>query len=642
MSRVGRLLSAMIYQNIGILIILGLIRALFGVYGWWPNEQFYLLYNAMVQYLIPVLLAYTGGRLVGKQKGGTSAAMVVFGLSVASSVPMIIGAMILGPLVGLLVGWINKKMEKFVPVGFELLFVNLLISVVVLALTLMTYSFLGQALSEIIEIVDHAVESIIRSGWLPLTAVIIEPLKIMFFNNLLNHGLLAPLGIQQAKDIGKSILFLLESNPGPGLGILLAYVAKTTQEQRRAAKWSSVIHFFGGIHEVYFPYVIRKPILILAVVAGGMTGTFLFQQFNAGLVSVSSPGSILFMALLSPPDSLVGLFIGVAGSSLISFIFAYPCLEFQADSTTTESKLNEIKMIKGLESIDSLNEAEEPKIKRPPQHSEMKAAKADDGQGDANKSYTHNSKGAQQPVKSIVFACDAGMGSSALGAAILRKKLAKKQIDIEVGHSSIYEIPEHADLVITHEKLTEMARKQMPDKQHVATASFTNNDFYDTLLTELIDVEKPDQGTAISAGQILVNAEADDNYEAIRLIGRRMVEVGFVREGYIQKMIEREQKFSTYIGEGVAVPHGLTGENSDLIQNPGIVLGTFPDGVKFDGHTAYILVGIAGYGERQVKILSMIARFIEEPSALNQIIHAKSVEEIVKIVNEAMRLDSYI
>ncbi|HEU5139195.1 MAG TPA: PTS sugar transporter subunit IIA [Bacillales bacterium] len=638
MSRVGRLLSAMIYQNIGILIILGLIRALFGVYGWWPNEHFYLLYNAMVQYLIPVLLAYTGGRLVGKQKGGTSAAMVVFGLAVASSVPMIIGAMILGPLVGLLVGWMNKKMEKFVPVGFELLFVNLLISVVVLALTLMTYSFLGQALSEMIEVLDHAVETIIRSGWLPLTAVLIEPLKVMFFNNLLNHGILAPLGIQQAKDLGKSILFLLESNPGPGLGILLAYVFKTTHEQRRVAKWSSVIHFFGGIHEVYFPYVIRKPILILAVIAGGMTGTFLFQQFNAGLVSVSSPGSILFMAVLSPPDSLLGLFIGVAGSSLVSFIFAYPCLKFQADSTTAESKLKEVKMIQGLESIDSLNEMRGSETRKGGQSSESQADEVVESQRTGENT---RSRLVSQPVKSIVFACDAGMGSSALGAAILRKKLAKKQMDIEVGHSSIYEVPEHADLVITHEKLTEMARKETQDKRHIATPSFTSNDFYDKLLTELMEVEQPPQTPKIGAEQILMNEKADDQYEAIRLIGRRMVHLGFVREGYIQKMIEREQKFSTYIGEGVAVPHGLTGEHSNLIQTPGIVLATFPDGIKFDGQTAYLLVGIAGYGERQVKILSMIARLIEEPSALNQIIQAKSVEEIVNIVNGAMTFDSF-
>lgn len=475
MQKLGRLLSTMIFQNVAALIALGIIRALFGVYGWWPNQRLFLLYDPMLNVLLPLLIGYTGGRLLGGKRGGVAAAFVTFGLVLSSSVPMIIGAMAIGPLTGWLVGEVNRRLENRIPLGFELFVANFFIAVIVTVLTVFSFTYLGQWLSSGIKVLNQWMETIIYSGWLPLVALLIEPLKVFFFNNLINHGILGPLGIQQAKELGKSIFFLLESNPGPGLGVLLAYIVKTKGGQRQAAKLSSVIHFFGGIHEVYFPYVLLRPALLLAVMLGGMTGIVVFQYTDAGLVSISSPGSILFLLALSPQDGMLSVLAGVILSALVSFVVSVFLLDPAPQSPTAEMKERELSDLERLQHMDEWNVQHAKKAFRKTENPPREEASFSPGIALRKKT----------AVRTIVFVCDAGMASSAMAAAMLKKKLKSEALDVAVKHSSIDDIPENADLIISHQNLTSRAKKVAPDREHLSIRSFTDSSFYERLVSYL-------------------------------------------------------------------------------------------------------------------------------------------------------------
>ena len=162
----------------------------------------------------------------------------------------------------------------------------------------------------------------------PLASVIIEPAKILFLNNAINHGVLTPLGVQQVADKGKSILFLLEANPGPGLGVLLAYTFFGTGLARSTAPGAAVIHFFGGIHEIYFPYVLMNPRLILAAIAGGASGLLIASITGAGLVATPAPGSIFAYLAVTPKDGYFGVLLDIAVACVVSFGVASALLGF--------------------------------------------------------------------------------------------------------------------------------------------------------------------------------------------------------------------------------------------------------------------------------------------------------------------------
>ncbi|UOF91087.1 PTS mannitol transporter subunit IICB [Fodinisporobacter ferrooxydans] len=459
MNKLGRLLSAMVYQNIAALIVVGMIRALFGVYGWWPNEQLNLLVGPMLNQLIPVLFGYTGGKLLGGQRGAVVAAVVTMGLTQASSVPMIIGAMAIGLFTGWLIQWIDKKLEHRLPAGFELLLANFIAAIVAVVLTLICFAFLGQVVSSFIKDMNHVLEIIVNSDWLLLSSVLIEPAKVFFFNNVINHGILAPLGIQQTKEMGKSVFFLLESNPGPGIGVLLAYWLRTTGEERKGVKTALIIHALGGVHEVYFPYVLMNLRLLFSVIAGGIAGIAVFQFFDVGLVSIASPGSILILAVLSPHDDLPFVMLGVMASALVSFLTGYMILRIPlhkaVNHTISRPNLTELGILQQTErwSEQLFEERQPPKSCR--------------------------------KIRTVVFSCDAGLASSSMAAALLKKKLKVLELDIHVTNSSIYEIPAEADLIITHKTLTPKARQNAPDREHMSVEAFTDMKVYDAVIARL-------------------------------------------------------------------------------------------------------------------------------------------------------------
>ncbi|MTI60381.1 MAG: PTS mannitol transporter subunit IICB [Firmicutes bacterium] len=452
----GRFLSGMVMPNIGAFIAWGLITAFFIPTGWTPNESLGNLVDPMILYLLPLLIGYTGGKIVAGIRGGVLGAIATIGVVVGADIPMFIGAMIMGPLGGFLIKKLDEIFEEKIPAGFEMLISNFSAGIVGALLTIIAYQAIGPVVLGLNNVLKAGVESIVNAGLLPLTSLFIEPGKILFLNNAINHGVLGPLGIQEANDFGRSIFFLLETNPGPGLGILLAYWAFAKGMIKQSSPGAILIHFFGGIHEIYFPYVLMKPILILAVIAGGISGVFTFNLLGAGLVATPSPGSIFALLAMTPRGVWFSVLLGVVVSAVVSFLVASFFIKRSDDD---------------LDDPDEFHSAKE---------------RVQDLKGKQKKQNSENYlKYDVSDIDKIVFACDAGMGSSAMGATTLRKRLEKEGFDIKVLHKAIENIPSDAKIIVTHEKLTERARNKIPEAEHYSITNFINSSEFDQLVERL-------------------------------------------------------------------------------------------------------------------------------------------------------------
>lgn len=449
----GRFLSGMVMPNIGAFIAWGLITALFIPTGWYPNETIAALVSPMSSVLLPLLIAYTGGSAIYGQRGGVIGAIMAMGVIVGSSIPMFIGAMIVGPGAA----WVIKKFDSAVgsraPAGFEMLVNNFSLGIIGAILTVIALKGVAPMVVVLNDLMESGVGFFVDRRLLPLASIFIEPAKVLFLNNAINHGILSPMGIQQVEEIGKSIFFLLEANPGPGLGILLAYCLAGKGSARSSAPGAVFIHFFGGIHEIYFPYILMNPLLLLAVIGGGAGGIFVFQMFGAGLTSPASPGSILAILAMTPRGEYLVILLGVLVATAISFIIALPLLRFAGKEESIEASRDKMAQMK--------------------QESRGKTAAAavsvDTGM-----------------IRKIVFACDAGMGSSAMGATVLKKKLAAAGFgSIEVVHSPVSSIPDDAQIVVTHQELRERAARSNPKAELVLITNFLAAPEYDELVERL-------------------------------------------------------------------------------------------------------------------------------------------------------------
>ncbi|MFG3438266.1 mannitol-specific PTS transporter subunit IIC [Nonomuraea sp. NPDC047897] len=327
-QRLGGHLAGMIMPNIGAFIAWGLITALFIPTGWLPNEQLAKMVGPIITTLLPVLIAYTGGRMVHGQRGAVVGAVAVMGVIVGSDIPMFLGAMIIGPLTALILKYVDKFTEQRTKAGFEMLVDNFTAGIVGGAMAVAGMWAIGPVVREITETAGDAVGWLISHSLLPLASVLVEPAKVLFLNNAINHGVLGPLGVTEALKDGKSILFMLESNPGPGLGLLLAYLMFGPRGLRPSTAPAMIIHFFGGIHEIYFPYVLMKPRLILAVIAGGAAGVFTFMVTGAGLVATPSPGSIFAYLAVTPKGGWFGVILGIVVATAVTFAVAAVLLGF--------------------------------------------------------------------------------------------------------------------------------------------------------------------------------------------------------------------------------------------------------------------------------------------------------------------------
>lgn len=454
----GGFLTNMVLPNIGAFIAWGILTALVIPTGWLPNENLATIVGPAINFLLPLLLGYTGGKMVGGRRGAVMGAIATFGLIVGADIPMFIGAMIMGPLGG----WVIKKFDDSVkgkiPAGFEMIVNNF--SLGILGFFLMIFSFLvtGPAIQAANNLVASAIQVLIDTGLLPLLSLINEPAKVLFLNNAIDQGIYYPLGMQIAAEAGRSIYFTVASNPGPGLGLLLAYTLFGTTKARQTAPGAIIIHFFGGIHELYFPYVLMNPVTIVGMIGGAMSGIATFQLFDVGLVAGPSPGSIFAYLALTPRGNYLGIISGVLVATVVTFLIT----SFILKLTVTAAEGDEDDYEKSLEKSKSMK-AEGKKVLE-----------------------SQNDTISAENISKIAFACDAGAGSSALGATTFRKKLQKNNLeDIEVEHYNIEDVPEDADIIVVHKNLADRARRSHQNKRIVTIENYIGDQNLERLLDEL-------------------------------------------------------------------------------------------------------------------------------------------------------------
>jgi PTS system mannitol-specific IIC component len=443
----GGFLTAMVIPNIGAFIAWGFITALFIPTGWMPNEHFAKIVGPMITYLLPVMIGSTGGHLVGGKRGAVMGGIGTIGVIVGADIPMFLGAMIMGPLGGLMIRYIDRLLDKRIPAGFEMVINNFSLGIAGMVLCLLGFEVIGPAVLIANTFVKECIEAMVHAGYLPLLSLINEPAKILFLNNAIDQGVYYPLGMQQASTTGKSIFFMVASNPGPGLGLLLAFSIFGKGMSKRSAPGAMIIHFLGGIHELYFPYVLMKPLTLIAMIAGGMSGTFIFNMLDGGLVAGPSPGSIFAYLALTPKGAFVATIAGVTTGTLVSFVITSFILKMEKNSAEeNEGDFSQSK--KALK--------------------EMKSA------------------GAWQSstIKHVAFVCDAGMGSSAMGATTFRKRLEKSGQHITVQHYAIENVPNDADIIVTHASL-EGRVKMACDKPLIVIDNYIGDPRLETLFEQL-------------------------------------------------------------------------------------------------------------------------------------------------------------
>jgi len=455
-QRLGRHLAGMIMPNIGAFIAWGLITALFIPKGWLPNETLAGLVDPMIKYLLPTLIGYTGGRMVHGQRGAVVGAIATMGVIVGADVPMFLGAMIMGPLAAFLLKLLDDRLEGKIKAGFEMLVNNFSLGILGGGLALVGVVGIGPIVERLTEAARVAVDFLVDNSLLPLVSVIVEPAKALFLNNAINHGVFSPIGLDQAKETGQSILFMIETNPGPGLGVLLAFWFFGPRKMRPSAPGAIIIHFFGGIHEIYFPYLLMKPRLILAAIAGGMAGVGTAMITNSGLVAPPAPGSIFAYMAVTPRGGHLSVLLSIAMAAAVAFIAAAALMKFGRGA-------------------DVANEADEPA--EPLATAAPAASGSASEHGDASVSTAPTITGSE--VKKVIVACDAGMGSSVMLASQLRTRL--KPYGVAVEHVAISDIPAGTRLVLTHADLAERARLTVPHAVVVEFQMFLGDPAFDRL-----------------------------------------------------------------------------------------------------------------------------------------------------------------
>lgn len=466
-QKFGRYLSNMVQPNIGAFIAWGLITAFFIPTGWFPNETLAKLVSPMLTYLLPILIAYSGGNMVYGHRGGVVGSIMAAGVIVGSNIPMFLGAMITGPLGAFLIKKLDKIISPKIPMGFEMLINNFSAGILGMILAIISLYLIGPAVEMISNALSNGVKILVDLKLLPLVSIIVEPAKVFFLNNAINHGVFSPIGIQQVTEAGKSIFFTIETNPGPGLGVLLAYSIFGKGNSKATAPGAAIIHFFGGIHEIYFPYILMNPILIIALIIGGMSGVLTTLILKGGLIAVPAPGSIIAMLAVTPK----GGFIATIGSVLISAIITFLLSSIFVKKSHSEENLEEaIEKSKSNKSLNS-NDTENKEKNIISQINEMTLEEA----------LKNNIK-----INKIVVACDAGMGSSAMGATILKKLATEKGIEnITIVNLAISNLDDSADIIITQKSLTALAKEKMPNKIHLSINNFMDKNFYKEVLDKI-------------------------------------------------------------------------------------------------------------------------------------------------------------
>ncbi len=615
LMRTGRTMSAMIMPNIGAFIAWGLITALFIPSGWLPNEHLAKMVAPALNYLLPILIAYTAGKNIAGDRGGVTGAIATIGVIAGTDIPMFIGAMIMGPLGGLAIKKFDKLTQGRIRSGFEMLVNNFSIGIIGMLLAILGFCVIGSAVEGLTAILSKAAQTVISHKLLPLISIVVEPAKVLFLNNAINHGIFSPIGIEQVHEFGQSIMFLIEANPGAGFGILLAYWIAGRGNSKSSAPGAAVIHLLGGIHEIYFPYVLAKPLLLIALIAGSAASLLFFSIFKVGLVAPASPGSLIAILAMAPKGETFLVFCGVLIATVVSLIISIPIIRHSGkednpgkDTTCKENSSDECNVPDEIISAVSHKEG---------------------------------------PLK-IMFACDAGMGSSALGATKFRKRAEQTGSDAQISNCAIDSIPGDTDIVVCQRTLQSRAEQRIKANAENGGKNSTviciDNFISDPNLDKLLDtiehrhaIDSPSRTTAnaesnaLTVDNILTGLHSESKEDAILRAGRLLEERGYVEKGYAEAMLERERITTTYLGMGIAIPHG-TDEAKKSIRTSGVVFLQYPDGVDFGEEKAYIIVGIAGKGDDHIDILASLSEAFEDEDKLHSLMTSKDHEEIFNIL----------
>jgi PTS system mannitol-specific IIC component len=639
-QKFGTFLSNMIMPNISAIIAWGLLTAFFIPVGWTPNAKIATIVGPGIYYVLPVLIAYTGGRMVYGVRGGVVGGFAVLGVIMATSdplflskgetgSPMFLGAMIMGPLTAYLMKRVDGLWAGKIKPGFEMLVDNFSAGILGGIMAIAGMFVLAPPLLWVIDRLGDAVNWLVDHDVLPFTSVFIEPAKVLFLNNAVNHGVLTPLGIQQAQQTGKSVLFLLEANPAAGFGLLMAYTVFGKGMAKATAPGAAIIQFLGGIHEVYFPYVLMKPRLILAMIAGGMTQIFINVTFHSGLRAPAAPGSIFAVYAQTPPGSFLGVTLSVIGGAVVTFLIAGFLLRMDRgdyeDGGDLLAAMGVMTSLKGKESA---------------------ATVAVLGNG-------ATSPGG--PIHSIVFACDAGMGSSAMGASVLRKKIqGAGYSDVTVVNKAISNLDDSFDVVVTHQDLTARAHERTPSARQVSVDNFMASPKYDEIVAllattnggadggtngatsgtagEASPADSAELGALLPESAIVLDGTAGTRDEAINEAGQLLVASGSVEPAYVQSMHERERSVSTYMGNSLAIPHGTNDAKASILAS-GLSFVRYPQGVDWNGKTAHFVVGVAGAGDEHLALLGKIAQVFLDADKVAALENATTTRDVAAVLD---------
>ena len=499
---------------------------------------------------------------------------------------------------------------------------NFSVGILGMLLAILGYYVIGPFMTAILTMLTAGVDFLVAHSLLPLVSVFIEPAKVLFLNNAINHGIFSPIGASQAAETGRSIMYMLDANPGPGLGILLAYCFFCKDDTtRQSAPGAVIIHLLGGIHEIYFPYILMNPVIIIAPIVGNFCAILFYSMTSAGLSGPASPGSLIAYMAMAPRDSILTVLLGVIIAGAVSFILSSIILK----ATSGHAK--------------SLTDAQ----------NEMKEMKAQ-AKGEVPEPTAVN----VGQIRKIVFACDAGMGSSAMGAGVLRKKVQDAGLSqISVTNSAINNLPPDVDLVITHRDLTERAMRQVPQAQHISLTNFLDSGLYTSLTERLVAAQRHtaneekvkdslkdsfDDSSAnlfkLGAENIFLGRKAATKEEAIRFAGEQLVKGGYVEPEYVQAMLDREKLTPTYLGESIAVPHG-TVEAKDRVLKTGVVFCQYPEGVRFgeeEDDIARLVIGIAARNNEHIQVITSLTNALDDESVIERLAHTTSVDEVLELL----------
>lgn len=574
--KIGNFFSKLILKNIYLFIALGIIR--WSLY-YFPNLELYGTYFEI--YLLPMALAYSAGNILEKNGGGI-VAIISMSISIYLYPDSTINqGIVVGVISGFLIKYLNIFIKKYVYSGFQMFLFNFLYPLVAL-ITGGAFYFILKHTNYYLETISKFLIGVVKNiyGLIILTPIL-EIGKVFFFNNIINHGILSILGFNDLSEKGKSLLFLLETNPGPGLGVLLGLLLIRSRTSQKVNLLSNIfVQVIGGIHEVYFPYILKNLKLLWAVSLGGLAGNLVFYVFKAGLMGVASPGSILNLILLSKDKDYICILLGFGISTGVSFFITYIILKKPKVETIS------LKVKKEVDDIPVPN---------------------------------------VQNIKKIVFLCDAGMGSSAIGANMLKTIFEKTKFkDIDVTNSYIGDSLSEVDLIITHEKLKNRVIQEYPNISKLYLEDFLDKEFYiDRFLkNEYLEMK------------LKLSLKSTSKSEALKALGEDLENFGFVMSGYKDSLVEREITCSTYIGNGIAIPHG-SHSSLNLICKNGVVIHHYPYGIDFEnGEKVYILIGITIKNQNlRLDYIANIVNSIEDEELIENLILSDCEEDFIKAFN---------